>query len=147
MMGNSIIYRAARLRDGRFISQMIDISSDGIAGIDWQQQAAQASGVTALDVGSERYASEDGDYSFRNCPIAESDHPVGTVLAFPITDRNYFRDAKFIPRPPAAAVVSWRAQAYTRLEMPGEQGVNHGCPIPETRSAITYSQCYRDSRA
>ena len=93
-MAEPILYRRASKRDSRFIARMIEISSDGIAAIEWQQQAELDGECSAMDIGSELYAQDDGDYSYRNCLIAESDRPVGMVLAFPITNRNFSHNAK-----------------------------------------------------
>jgi hypothetical protein len=59
----------ARGADSRFIAEMITVSSDGIACIEWQQEA-DAAGVGALDIGARNYARDAGDYSYRNCWIA-----------------------------------------------------------------------------
>jgi ribosomal protein S18 acetylase RimI-like enzyme len=78
-------YRPANVDDGRFIAEMIEVSSDGVALIEWAEEAQKVDGRTALDVGAEIYASEDGDYSYRNCWIAEvSRRQAGMLLAFPM---------------------------------------------------------------
>ncbi len=46
-----------------------------------------------LDVGSTWYARDEGDYSYRNCLIAQDDEPVGMILAFPIIAENFSRNA------------------------------------------------------
>ncbi|MBV2090976.1 MAG: GNAT family N-acetyltransferase [Candidatus Thiodiazotropha sp. (ex Ctena orbiculata)] len=96
----NIRFRLATPEDSRFIASMIDLSSDGIATIEWQEECDEVSGKTALDVGSEWYAREQGDYSYVNCLIAEADRPVGMILSFPITQENYSEDGK---PPPYAA--------------------------------------------
>jgi ribosomal protein S18 acetylase RimI-like enzyme len=64
---------------------MIDISSDGVALIEWTEAAQAAGGRTALDIGAELYASEGGDYSYRNCCLAEvSARRAGMLLSFPM---------------------------------------------------------------
>jgi len=68
---------------------MIDISSDGIALIEWTDAAQAAGGRTALDIGAGIYASETGDYSYRNCCIAEvADRRAGMLLGFPMPARD-----------------------------------------------------------
>lgn len=100
-MNDTIHIERARQRDSRFIAEMIAISSDGIARIEWQQQA-DAEGVAALDIGARNYADDKGDYSFRNCWVARTDagEPVGMILAFALTESNRSTDAK---PPPYAA--------------------------------------------
>jgi hypothetical protein len=59
MIGNPE-YRSAHADDSRFIAEMIDISSDGVALIEWTEAQHVADGRTALDVGAEIYASKEG---------------------------------------------------------------------------------------
>ena len=83
------VYRPAKAGDSRFIAEMIDISSDGVALIEWTEAAQLAGGRTALDIGAESYASEAGDYSYRNCILAEvSGRKAGMLLNFPMPARN-----------------------------------------------------------
>jgi ribosomal protein S18 acetylase RimI-like enzyme len=68
---------------------MLDISSDGVALIEWQEEAQGTDGQSAVDIGAALYASEDGDYSYRNCWIAEAaGQPVGMLLGFPMQARD-----------------------------------------------------------
>ncbi|MEN8107723.1 MAG: GNAT family N-acetyltransferase [Pseudomonadota bacterium] len=77
-------YRPAKAGDSRFIAEMIDISSDGVALIEWTEAAQAAGDRTTLDVGAESYASEEDDYSYRNCILAEvSGRKAGMLLSFP----------------------------------------------------------------
>lgn len=87
-MSKPVTYRQATPGDSRFIAEMIEISSDGIAGIEWQEKAALCASLTPIDVGARQYARDEGDYSYRNAIIAEADEPVGMVLAFPLTAEN-----------------------------------------------------------
>ena len=88
-MNDEPTYRPAQPRDSRFIAEMIDVSSDGIALIDWMETAQAVGNKTALDVGAENYASDEGDYSYRNCFIAErSGQLVGMLLSFAMRARE-----------------------------------------------------------
>lgn len=83
-------YRPAKVGDSRFIAEMIDISSDGVALIEWEAAAQADGGRTALDVGAESYASEEGDYSYRNCILADvSGRKAGMLLSFPMPARSH----------------------------------------------------------
>lgn len=95
-MTQTIRYRPAEQRDSRFIAEMIEIASDGIAALEWEQEADASAGIGALDVGARWYARDDGDYSYRNCLIAETGagEAIGMILAFPLTEANRSRDAK-----------------------------------------------------
>lgn len=82
-------YRPASASDSRFIAEMIDMSSDGVALVEWTEAALEAGGRTALDIGAAMYASEAGDYSYRNCCLAEvSGRPAGMLLSFPLHARD-----------------------------------------------------------
>ena len=82
-------YRPAKAGDSRFIAEMIDISSDGVALIEWTEAARAAGDRTALDIGAELYASEEGDYSYRNCIFAEVlGRKAGMLLSFPTHARS-----------------------------------------------------------
>ena len=82
-------YRSANVDDGLFIAEMIDVSSDGVALVEWTKEAQKANGRSALDIGAEMYASDDGDYSYKNCWIAEvSMRRAGMLLGFPMCAGN-----------------------------------------------------------
>jgi ribosomal protein S18 acetylase RimI-like enzyme len=89
----SLLIRPATSSDGRFIAQMIELSSDGVATLEWAEESEQQDGVTPLEIGSQLYSSQEGDYSYRNCRIAEVDSPVGMLLSFPLTKENMCVDA------------------------------------------------------
>ena len=82
-------YRPAQADDSRFIAEMIDVSSDGIALIEWAQAAQATGNRTALDIGAESYSSDEGDYSYRNCYLAErSGQLAGMLLSFAMHARE-----------------------------------------------------------
>lgn len=88
-MSGAATYRPATAADSRFIAEMIDLSSDGVAVIDWTEAAQAAGDRSALDIGAELYASEQGDYSYRNCRIAQlSGRRAGMLLSFPMAARD-----------------------------------------------------------
>ena len=88
-MSDALTCRPAQARDSRFIAEMIDISSDGVALIEWTETAQASGEKSALDIGSNNYASDEGDYSYRNCFIAElSRLPVGMLLSFAMHARE-----------------------------------------------------------
>ncbi|HYQ73120.1 MAG TPA: N-acetyltransferase [Gammaproteobacteria bacterium] len=82
-MDTNIEFRAAQPADARAIAELVDISSDGVARIEWVEEARQASGTDPLDIGARVYADGNGDYSYRNCVIAEDAGKVaGMLLTF-----------------------------------------------------------------
>lgn len=132
------IDRAAR-GDSRFIAQMVAVASDGIATIEWQQQADTA-GMSALDIGAQNYASDTGDYSYRNCWVARdpNDAPVGMILSFALTAENasvdahpppYRDDEVFAPYMYLEAVDSWYICGVAVI--PGYRGQHIGRALLE----------------
>lgn len=88
-MSDQPVYRPATAGDSRFIAEMIDFSSDGVALIEWTQAAQTAGDRMALDIGAEVYASAEGDYSYRNCRVAEVvERRAGLLLSFPMPARD-----------------------------------------------------------
>jgi ribosomal protein S18 acetylase RimI-like enzyme len=87
-MSDEATYRPANASDGRFIAEMLDISSDGVALIEWGEAAQASGGRTALDIGAALYATDEGNYSHRNCILAEvAGVRAGMLLSFPIHAR------------------------------------------------------------
>ena len=110
---DGIAYRPATADDSRFIASMIELSSDGIASLEWQEESENTPGLDAMDIGSRQYAGADGDYSYRNCVIAQAQAPVGMILSFPITAENLSTDAK---PPPYAADDIYAPYKYLEAE-------------------------------
>jgi len=99
-MNYEVAYRSATPNDSRFIAEMVALASDGIASLEWAEDCDKERGQTVLDIGSLNYKSDKGDYSYRNCIIAEVEEHVGMILSFPITDENSSKDAKPPPYEP-----------------------------------------------
>ena len=128
-MSDEPVYRQATAKDSRFIAGMIDISSDGIALIEWTEAAQAASDRTALDIGARIYASEDGDYSHRNCCIAEvADRRVGMLLGFPMPARD---PSDVVSPPPFDATDVFAPYKY--LEAPDTWYICGVALLPEYR--------------
>ena len=83
--------RPARSNDARDIAKLIAISSDGIAMIEWQEQA-QKEQADVLDVAERLYQIPQEDYSYSNATMTESNGEIaGMLLAFgmpPAAPRN-----------------------------------------------------------
>ena len=90
-------FRIATPADARTIAELVAIASDGVAVIEWQHEAEGHPGRTALDVGERLYARDEGDYSYRNCVVAEQHGEImGMLLAYPMRAR----DGESAPAPP-----------------------------------------------
>lgn len=82
MINTQYSIRPATVEDARDIARLIEISSDGVAVIEWAETAAEE-GVEPLDIGERTYRNPEGDYSWRNCTIVEKDGAVaGMLLTF-----------------------------------------------------------------
>ena len=90
-------FRPAVEADARAIAELIAISSDGVAVIEWTEEADKSPGREPLDVGEATYRQAVGDYSYRNCVIAELQGQVaGMLLCFAMGPR----DPSNLPSPP-----------------------------------------------
>ena len=61
--------RPATAADAKEIAKLIIISSDGVALIDWTEQAAKE-GCEPLEIGTRRYRQTEGNYSWRNATVS-----------------------------------------------------------------------------
>ncbi|MGB7933544.1 MAG: N-acetyltransferase [Gammaproteobacteria bacterium] len=128
-MSDKPAYRPAQSGDSRFIAEMIDISSDGIALIEWTEAAQTDGDRTALDIGAGIYASETGDYSYRNCCIAEvAGRRVGMLLGFPMSARD---PSDIVSPPPFDGTDVFAPYKY--LEAPGTWYICGIALIPDYR--------------
>jgi ribosomal protein S18 acetylase RimI-like enzyme len=76
--------RPARSSDAADIARLVAISSDGIAMIEWQQQAHKEQ-RDALDVAESIYQIPQGNYSYTSATMIESNSEIaGMLLAFAI---------------------------------------------------------------
>ena len=93
-----VLYRNATPDDAKNIAELIAMSSDGVAVIEWQVEADKRSECTALDIGAETYCNPNGNYSYKNCLIAELNNKVaGMLLAFRVPDDCIPRSRKIRP--------------------------------------------------
>jgi len=79
----TIRFRAATPADARAIAELVDMSSEGVARIEWTAGAEESPGTSPLEIGARTYAGESGDYSYRNCVLAEvAGEVAGMLLTF-----------------------------------------------------------------
>jgi len=103
-------FRAAIKEDCYEIARLFRIASDGVADYVWSKLAPKYPGLAPLEIGALRYASEEGNFSYKNCMVAEQDRAViGMLSTFPIKDEQEAGDA------PADLVL----EPYEELEIPG----------------------------
>lgn len=118
MAGSLPLYRDARKEDAPALAQLIEIAGEGIPSFLWSQQARD--GQTALDVGAERAARDDANFSYRNTVVAHVDGKIaGMLLAYPLpapTDE----DLAALPEIPALL----RPLVELEYQVPGSFYVN-----------------------
>jgi len=97
-VNTTIGFRAATAADARAIAELVDMSSEGVARIEWEAEAAVTPGATPLDIGTRVYAGESGDYSYRNCVMAEVTGDVaGMLLTFAMPPADLLEKATAPP--------------------------------------------------
>ncbi len=85
-MSPDTMIRDATLHDTRDIAKLIALSSDGVAEIEWHEEAEKKH-CDPLDIGESTYRNPQGDYSFSNTTILEiNDEVAGMLLAFAMPD-------------------------------------------------------------
>ena len=87
-MSQDYLIRPARHADARQIADLIAISSDGIATIEWQQQADEEN-CSPLDIGERIYQIPQQGYSYNSATIAEKNEEIaGMLLTFPMPESS-----------------------------------------------------------
>jgi ribosomal protein S18 acetylase RimI-like enzyme len=95
--------------DSRFIAEMLDLSSDGVALIEWTEAARETGERTPLDIGAQLYTADRGDYSYRNCRLAEvAGQRAGMLLSFPLRARDAAHAAAPPPFDPGDVFAPYR---------------------------------------
>jgi ribosomal protein S18 acetylase RimI-like enzyme len=108
--GLGVTFRAATREDSRRIAELFRISSDGVVDYVWSTLAPQYPGLAPIEIGALRYALEEGNFSYRNCVVAERDGAViGQLCTYPIEASAEESDE------PSDPVL----EPYERLEIPG----------------------------
>jgi len=80
-------FRAATKEDRYELARLFRIASGGVADYMWSRLAPKYPGLTPLEIGARRYAREEGNFSYKNCVVAEQDGAViGMLFTFPIGD-------------------------------------------------------------
>ena len=84
-MDLNLPFRWAVKEDAPVIAELFSISSDGISDYLWSTLTDDYPGLDLLEIGAQRYARENTEFSYRNCIVAEIDGQVaGMLLTFPM---------------------------------------------------------------
>ena len=105
-----VTFRAATAEDSRKIAELFSISSDGVVNYVWMTLAPEYPGLEPIEIGAVRYASEEGNFSYTNCILADLDgEVVGQLCTYPV------EASAEDPEEPVDPVL----EPYGRLEIPG----------------------------
>jgi GNAT superfamily N-acetyltransferase len=122
--GLGVTFRAATREDSRRIAELFRVSSDGVVDYVWSTLAPQYPGLAPIEIGALRYAREEGNFSYRNCVVAERDGAViGQLCTYPI------EASAEEPDEPSDPVL----EPYERLEIPGTLYISSLVVVAEFR--------------
>ncbi len=103
-------FRAATKEDRYELARLFRIASSGVADYMWSRLTLKYPGLTPLEIGARRFAREEGNFSYKNCVVAEQDGAVlGMLFTFPIEEGQEAHDE------PADPIL----KPYEELEIPG----------------------------
>ncbi|MEL6384996.1 MAG: GNAT family N-acetyltransferase [Cyanobacteria bacterium J06626_18] len=92
-------FRPATQKDCPTIARLIQIASDGVCDYIWNTLTDDYPGLLPIEIGAQRYAEADGNFSYCNCTLAIAGGVIqGLMMAFPIPPA----DSTAPPEPPAA---------------------------------------------
>jgi ribosomal protein S18 acetylase RimI-like enzyme len=107
---DNVTFRAAVREDSRRIAELFRISSDGVVDYVWMTLAPEYPGLELVEIGADRYAREEGNFSYTNCVVAEREGEViGQLCTYPIAESTDEPDETGDPI----------LEPYGRLEIPG----------------------------
>jgi ribosomal protein S18 acetylase RimI-like enzyme len=110
MRDAGVTFRAATAEDSRRIAELFSISSDGVVDYVWMTLAPEYPGLEPVEIGAVRYASEEGNFSFTNCVLAEREGEViGQLCTYPVEASAEEHDEQLDPI----------LEPYARLEIAG----------------------------
>jgi len=105
-----VTFRLATKKDSLTIAALFSISSDGVVDYVWSTLAPDYPGLAPIEIGAVRYASEEGNFSYTNCVVAEREGKViGQLCTYPA------EPDPAEPDEPVDPVL----EPYGRLEVPG----------------------------
>jgi ribosomal protein S18 acetylase RimI-like enzyme len=83
-------FRAATTGDRHELACLFRVASSGVADYMWSRLAPKYPGLTPLEIGALRFAREKGNFSYKNCVVAEQDGAViGMLFTFPIEEGQH----------------------------------------------------------
>ncbi len=123
-MSSEASFRPATTDDCYKIAELFRISSGGVAEYVWSTLALHYPGLTPLEIGAIRYASEEGAFSYKNCTVAElGGEVIGMLHAYPMKAEQH----------EPGKLVDPVLKPYSRLEVPGSYYISGMAVFSEHR--------------
>jgi ribosomal protein S18 acetylase RimI-like enzyme len=94
MIGDTVMklespFRAATVGDCYAIAELFRIASEGVADYIWTRLTSEYPGLTPLEIGAKRYASDETPFSYKNTVVVERKGKViGMMLTFPTAESD-----------------------------------------------------------
>ena len=119
----SFVIRNATKTDAGAIAELFRLSSEGVADYIWDGLRNDYPGLGLVDIGAQRYARENTEFSYQNCLIAETDGRTAAML------HGFIMESDGIPPPDMDPVL----RPYAELEVQGSYYVSGIAVYPEFR--------------
>jgi ribosomal protein S18 acetylase RimI-like enzyme len=112
-------FRWAFKGDAPKIAELFRIASDGVSDYVWSKLTADYPGLDLLEIGAQRYARKNTEFSYQNCIVAEIDGQVaGMLLTFPMAAKPESPQVDEAPFPEGDGQPNVLSP-YGELEVPG----------------------------
>ncbi len=80
-------FRPATIEDCYEIARLFKIASGGVAEYTWTTMQAGYPGLSPIEIGERRYASDKTAFTYKNCIVASQDDQImGVLVTFPVAD-------------------------------------------------------------
>ncbi|MFQ6024794.1 MAG: GNAT family N-acetyltransferase [Acidiferrobacterales bacterium] len=126
-------FRKATVDDCYKIAELFRIASGGVAEYVWTTLAPDYPGLTPIEIGAKRYASDQTVFSYKNTVVVELDGKVaGILVTFPIEEESG-EDMGTTAEPPDRSGESDVLEPYSKLEAPASWYICAMAFFPEFR--------------
>ncbi|MHA1599848.1 MAG: GNAT family N-acetyltransferase [Alphaproteobacteria bacterium] len=122
-------FRWAQKEDCYRIAELFSMSSGGVADVVWSNLGIPD--LSLLEIGEQRYARENTEFSYQNCVVAEIDDDVaGMLVSFPIEETKTVQAEAPSPASNELDVLA----PYGELEVPGSYYICGVALLPQYQS-------------
>ncbi|MGF1470201.1 MAG: GNAT family N-acetyltransferase [Rubrobacteraceae bacterium] len=125
MKDTGTTFRPATREDSRRIAELFRIASGGVADYVWSLLEPEYPGLTRIEIGEQRYARQNTDFSYENCAVAER---AGAVIGMTHGYRMGEPEPEDDDEAPDPVL-----EPYTNLEAPGSFYISSMAVLPQHR--------------